>query len=85
MPNEVTVVCLHESSESSCHKALLVGLQCVFKLVCHDFQLVVFDVSFKYQIKHQIWPTRIVRNGGTFIRFKIKKCDSHTKNLTFKN
>ena len=35
-------------------------LSFVFKLLCHDLHLVGFHVSFKYQIKHQIFlvPTR---------------------------
>ena len=34
---------------------LYYGLCYVFKLLCHDLQLVGFHVSFKHQIKHHIF------------------------------
>ena len=39
---------------------LYYGLHYVFKLLCHDLQLVGFHISFKHQIKHHIFlvPTR---------------------------
>ena len=49
----VTVVRLHHVSELRCCDALLVGPYYVFKLLFHDFHLIAFYVSFKYQIKHQ--------------------------------
>ena len=38
-----------------CRDALLVGLYYFFMLFCHDLYLAGFHVSFKYQIKQQIF------------------------------
>ena len=54
-PNNVAVVRLHYILELRCRDALFVGLYYVFKLLGHDLHLVGFHVSFKYQIKHQIF------------------------------
>ena len=48
---------------------LYYGLYYVFKLLCHDLQLVGFHVSFKHQIKHHIFlvPTRREKIGVLLI------------------
>ena len=48
---------------------LYYGLYYVFKLLCHDLQLVGFHVSFKHQIKHHIFlvPTRREKRGVVWI------------------
>ena len=53
--NNVVVVCLRPVSELLCCNALLVSLYYFFKLLCHDLHLVGFHISFKYQIKNQIF------------------------------
>ena len=72
--DDVPSVRLHHVSELGCCDGLY-----VFKLLCHELNLVGFHVSFKYQIKHQIFsvPTRreTIRVFGlkisrTFITFK---------------
>ena len=54
------MVRLYHASELRYRDALLVGLYYVFKLLCHDLHLISFHVTFKYEIKHQIFlvPTR---------------------------
>ena len=48
---------------------LYYGLYFVFKLLCHDLQLVDFHVSFKHHIKHHIFlvPTWRVKRGVVWI------------------
>ena len=55
--NNIVVVRLHQLR---CCDALLIGLYNVFKLLCHELNLVSFQVSFKYQIKQEnfLIPTR---------------------------
>ena len=55
----------------------LVSLYSVIKLLCHELHLVGFHVSFKYQIKHQIFvvPGKQeeqfrLQTSRTFITFK---------------
>ena len=69
------------------NNALLVGLYYVFKLLCHDLHLVGFHVSFKYQIKHQIFlvPNRRETRGVVWIRFiTIKNGFMHKKMQKYK-
>ena len=68
-PNNVVVVSLHHVSELHFWNALSVGLYYVFKLLCHGLRLVGIHVSFKYQIKHQVFlvTTRRERRGVVWI------------------
>ena len=50
IPSGVSVVRLHQVSELRFCDVLLVGLYYVFKLLCHDLQLIGIHVSFKYKI-----------------------------------
>ena len=52
---KVAVVRLYHVSELRCCEAFLAGPYYVFKLLCHYLYVVGFHVSFKYQIKHQIF------------------------------
>ena len=48
--NHVAVVRLHQVSQLRCRDVLY-----IFELLCHELSLVGFHVSFRYQIKHQIF------------------------------
>ena len=73
LPNKtskkVVVARLHHVSELPFRDVLLVSLYCTLKLLCHNLHLVGFYVSFKYQIKHQIFlrPTRRETKRGFWI------------------
>ena len=63
---------VHHVSELRFRDVLLVGLYYTFKLLCHNLHLVGFQVSFKYQIKHQIFlvPTKREANRVIWINQK---------------
>ena len=51
--NNIPVVRLHQVSELRCCDPLLIGLYYIFKLLCHELNLIGFHVSFKNKIKQQ--------------------------------
>ena len=61
-PSNIAVVRLHHVSELRCCDGLY-----VFKLLCHELNLVGFHVSFKYQIKHQMFLVLIRRETNKSI------------------
>ena len=62
--------------------ALLVGLYYVFKLLCRALHLVGFHVSFKFQIKHQIF---LVPNKRETRSSLDNKSAEHSKTATYIN
>ena len=64
-PNNVAVVRLHHVSELRCCAGLY-----VFKLLCHELNLVGFHASFKYQIKHQCFLVLTKRETITVVWIK---------------
>ena len=62
-PNNVAVVRLHHVSKLTCRDALFVGLYYVFKLFSHCLHLVGFHISFKYQMRQQIFLVPIKRES----------------------
>ena len=72
MKHPITSLCNVSTTSRSYVAAthcLYYGLYCVFKLLCHDLDLVGSQVSFKYQIKYQIFlvPTKRETRGVVWI------------------
>ena len=63
IPNNVAVVRLHHVSELPCRDAWFVGFYYVFKLFSHCLHLVGFHISFKYQMRQQIFLVPIRRES----------------------
>ena len=59
----------------------------VFKLLCHDLHLVGFNVSFKYQIKHQSFlvPTRRETKEVVWVIYKLIELLLHLKMASYIN
>ena len=66
---------------------LYYGLYYVFKLLCHDLQLVGFHVSFKHQIKHHIFLVHTWREkrGVAWIIYKLVEHLLHLKTVSYIN
>ena len=64
---------------------LYYGVYYVFKLLCHDLQLVGFHISFKHRIKHHIVvPTRSEKRRSSF-HYKLVELLLHLKNASYIN
>ena len=68
-PNNVAVTRLHHVSELRCRDALSLLRSVLRFQITHDLHLVGFQVSFNYQIEHNIFlvPTRRETRGVVWI------------------